>query len=534
MEEHRMLKAHDRVVVGVSGGADSVCLFLLLSEYAKRVPLSLAAVHVNHGIRREAGEDARFVEELCREKGVPFFLEERNVREFALRHGYSEEDAGRRVRYDAFFRTAERLGGARIAVAHNSNDNAETMLFHLFRGSGLRGLGGIAPVRGDIIRPILCLERQEVEAYLRSVSAGWCLDLTNQGDDYRRNRIRHHILPYAEEAVTAGAVGHMGRTAELLRETEDYLEMQTGEALKKCAESVPALPEGGEEPGVSGRKPVFVFTEGGEEPGVSGREVVPALTEGSTVRIDVALFRRNHTILQKRMLLKLLNGLSPTGKDIGAVHVSDTLELFEREGNRRICLPFGIGARRQYDSVFLERAGEGQAPESGSARGKPPDAAEAGRCERPITVSLGEEIFRTPAVYDLGDWGKIECMGFFLKKGQEVPIKQYTKWFDYDKIKECVVIRSRCQGDYFTITDKAGNKIRKTVKDYMITEKIPRQIRDRIPLVAAGSHVLWLTGWRISEAFKVDGDTERVLQVRVSERKSAGMKETEEKDGGEH
>lgn len=221
MEEHRMLKAHDRVVVGVSGGADSVCLFLLLSEYAKRVPLSLAAVHVNHGIRREAGEDARFVEELCREKGVPFFLEERNVREFALRHGYSEEDAGRRVRYDAFFRTAERLGGARIAVAHNSNDNAETMLFHLFRGSGLRGLGGIAPVRGDIIRPILCLERQEVEAYLRSVSAGWCLDLTNQGDDYRRNRIRHHILPYAEEAVTAGAVGHMGRTAELLRETEE-------------------------------------------------------------------------------------------------------------------------------------------------------------------------------------------------------------------------------------------------------------------------------------------------------------------------
>ena len=505
MEEHRMLKAHDRVVVGISGGADSVCLFLLLSEYAKRVPLSLAAVHVNHGIRREAGEDARFVEELCREKGVPFFLEERNVREFALRHGYSEEDTGRRVRYDAFFRTAERLGGARIAVAHNSNDNAETMLFHLFRGSGLRGLGGIAPVRGDIIRPILCLERQEVEAYLRSVSAGWRLDLTNQGDDYRRNRIRHHILPYAEEAVTAGAVGHMGRTAELLRETEDYLEMQTGEALKKCAESVPALPEG-----------------------------VPALTEGSTVRIDVALFRRNHTILQKRMLLKLLNGLSPTGKDIGAVHVSDTLELFEREGNRRICLPFGIGARRQYDSVFLERAGEGQAPESGSARGKPPDAAEAGRCERPITVSLGEEIFRTPAVYDLGDWGKIECMGFFLKKGQEVPIKQYTKWFDYDKIKECVVIRSRCQGDYFTITDKAGNKIRKTVKDYMITEKIPRQIRDRIPLVAAGSHVLWLTGWRISEAFKVDGDTERVLQVRVSERKSAGMKETEEKDGGEH
>ena len=494
MEEHRMLKAHDRVVVGISGGADSVCLFLLLSEYAKRVPLSLAAVHVNHGIRREAGEDARFVEELCREKGVPFFLEERNVREFALRHGYSEEDAGRRVRYDAFFRTAERLGGARIAVAHNSNDNAETMLFHLFRGSGLRGLGGIAPVRGDIIRPILCLERQEVEAYLRSVSAGWRLDLTNQGDDYRRNRIRHHILPYAEREVSAGAIVHMGHTAQLLRETEGFLEEQTGEAFARCVETVRETSGGRDEPTGAG-------------------------TCG--YRIAVAEFLKNHIAIRKRLILEALKRLSPTGKDIAAVHVADTLELFEAEGNKSISLPFGIRAVREYTDVILERRPEG----------------DVGGCPAQLwmlTAPLGEEIFRTPFVYEKEDWGKIEVKAFYIKKGQEVPIKQYTKWFDYDKIKECVVIRSRCQGDYFTITDKAGNKIRKTVKDYMITEKIPRQIRDRIPLVAAGSHVLWLTGWRISEAFKVDGDTERVLQVRVSERKSAGMKETEEKDGGEH
>ena len=530
-----MLKAHDRVVVGVSGGADSVCLFLLLWEYAKKVPLSLAVVHVNHGIRRAAGEDARFVEELCREREIPFFLVEEDVRELASREGYSEEDAGRRVRYDAFFRTAERLGGARIAVAHNSNDNAETMLFHLFRGSGLQGLSGIAPVRGDIIRPILCLERREVEAYLRSVSAGWCLDITNEGDDYRRNRIRHHILPYAEEAVAAGAVGHMGRTAELLRETEDYLEIQTREALAKCVEAI------------------------SEDSGLADKR---------GFRIDIAGFHQNHTVLRKRILAKLLNGLSPTGKDISAVHVTDTLGLFEKEGNRSISLPFGIRAWRQYGSVFLERGrfspgkyfaaegagkrlpgenaggrqfGEGDMsadrglPEEKAAKGDISGNAAGGTWrEQPMTVNLGDEIFQAPSVYELGDWGKIEFTGFFIKKGQEVPIKRYTKWFDYDKIKECVVIRSRCQGDYFTIADKAGNIVRKSVKKYMVTEKIPRQIRNEIPLLAAGSHVLWLTGRRISEAFKVGEDTERILQVRLLGAEFCEDKETEEKDGGEH
>ncbi len=624
MEEHRMLKAHDRVVVGVSGGADSVCLFLLLSEYAKRVPLSLAVVHVNHGIRREAGEDARFVEELCRERGISFFLVEENVRELASREGYSEEDAGRRVRYDAFFRTAERLGGARIAVAHNSNDNAETMLFHLFRGSGLQGLSGIAPVRGDIIRPILCLERREVEAYLRSVSAKWCRDITNEGDDYRRNRIRHHILPYAEESVASGAVEHMGRTAELLRETEDYLEIRTREAFAKCVEAISEKRSGnvpfpgGNRAEETARGMDAVCQQGkreaenrgcgfceaaGEDMGGTGEPDVsrtmqmerclntagrlrtgePDVSRMLNVernpadkggfRIDIAYFNRNHTVLRKRILLKLLNGLSPTGKDISAVHVADTLELFEKEGNRSVSLPFGITARRQYGSVYLERMegglfsgkysaaeGGGEKLPGGNAGRRQPAAGVASPenelpqrraakgdieisgntagggtwREQPLAVALGNEIFQAPSVYELGDWGKIEFTGIFIKKGQEVPIKRYTKWFDYDKIKECVVIRSRCQGDYLTIADKTGNKIRKSVKKYMVTEKIPRQIRDEIPLLAAGSHVLWLTGWRISEAFKVDGDTERILQVKLLGAEFCEDKETEEKDGGEH
>ena len=121
-----------------------------------------------------------------------------------------------------------------------------------------------------------------------------------------------------------------------------------------------------------------------------------------------------------------------------------------------------------------------------------------------------------------------------MKKGEEVPLKRYTKWFDCDKIKQCVEIRTRRQGDYLTIADKRGNTVHKSLKDYMITEKIPREIRDEIPVIAVGSHVLWLAGWRISQAFKVDDNTKRILQVRLLGTKFGGSSETEEKDGGKH
>ena len=227
VEKYHMITSGDNIVAGVSGGADSVCLLLLLLEYGKKVPISLRVVHVDHGLRADAGEDARYVEDLCRQFHIPFCLTREDVREIAARERCSQEDAGRRLRYRAFYQAADDMGGARIAVAHNMGDNAETMLFHLFRGSGLKGLCGIAPVRDAVIHPVLCLERQEIEAYLRQRGISWRTDSTNGEDHYRRNRIRHHILPYAESQVVQGAAAHMCCTAEILSEAEDYLEQQT-------------------------------------------------------------------------------------------------------------------------------------------------------------------------------------------------------------------------------------------------------------------------------------------------------------------
>lgn len=220
MEQHRMVTSGDSIVLGVSGGADSMCLLAMFLRLKQRIPLSLQVVHVNHGIRPEAEQDAAYVEEFCRENRVPYRLFRGNVEELSGQWKCSSEDAGRRLRYQAFEETLRETGADRIAVAHNASDRAETMLLHLFRGSGLTGLCGIEPVRGNLIRPLLCLERWEIEAYLRERKIAWCNDVTNEGDDYTRNRIRHHILPVAEEQICAGAIRHMCHTADLLSETE--------------------------------------------------------------------------------------------------------------------------------------------------------------------------------------------------------------------------------------------------------------------------------------------------------------------------
>ena len=241
IKKHRMLQDGDRVVVGVSGGADSVCLLFLLLEWQKENPLDIAVVHVNHGIRAEAGEDARYVETICADRNLPFFLTQVDVRDRARREKSSEEEAGRRTRYEAFDKVAAEWGATKIAVAHNSNDRSETQLFHLFRGSGIRGLASILPVRERIIRPILCLERSEIEEFLAQLKIPYCKDATNDGDDYTRNRIRHHILPYAEQNIVKGCVAHMNQTAELLAETEDYLTQQTAEAAGRCVRTTDTL-----------------------------------------------------------------------------------------------------------------------------------------------------------------------------------------------------------------------------------------------------------------------------------------------------
>ena len=438
IKEHNMIQAQDGILAGVSGGGDSMAMLAILKRYQKEVPFSLYVVHVHHGIRgEEADRDENVVKELCKKWELPFFPYHYDVPKLAKEWKTGLEEAGRKVRQEAFKKTQEALPQkmqVRIALAHNENDVAETLIHNLCRGTGLRGLASIQPVRENIIRPILCLNKKEIVNYLSEEKIPYVTDSTNLEDEYTRNRIRHHILPLAESEVSTRVVSHMCQTADILSETEDYLRQQTDAALKGC---------------VTRRK--------------------------ERLEISADDFLKYHPALRKRILLRLLEEISPTGKDISALHVGDALVLLEKDGNRSIDLPYDICVRREYGHVFIYRKGQ----------------------------------------MEQRELPELDYSEIFLINGEEVPKNKYTKWFDYAKMKESPTLRFRQTGDYLTLSDGKGRIIHKSLKDYMVTEKIPRELRDRIPVLAEGSHVIWLIGYRISEYYKVDSNTKHVLQVRL-------------------
>ena len=199
IEENELIQKKDRIVVGVSGGADSVCLFSVLLELQKKYELELFVVHVHHGIRgEEADKDEQFVENLAKKHQIPYYCFWKNIPVLSKKRGLTEEEAGRIVRYEAFYEVLKKVNATKIAVAHNQNDCAETVLFQLFRGSGLKGMCGIFPKRDEIIRPLLGVDRKAIEAYLMQKGQAYCTDRTNLEEEYTRNKIRLSILPIAE------------------------------------------------------------------------------------------------------------------------------------------------------------------------------------------------------------------------------------------------------------------------------------------------------------------------------------------------
>ncbi len=235
IEKYHMIAPEMRVIAGVSGGADSVCLLDVLEHYRREAPFELLIVHVEHGLRGpESLADAAFVEKLCEKMQLPCRVVHADVHGRMSREGLSCEEAGRVERYRIFQEVCREWGAQRIAVAHNENDQAETVLWNLARGSGLSGLGGIRPVQGDIIRPLLFTRRKEIEAYLRGAGLSWRTDATNLETDFTRNRIRLIMLPLMEQELNAQAGRHIAEASGRLREAQEYIDRMTDAAARRC------------------------------------------------------------------------------------------------------------------------------------------------------------------------------------------------------------------------------------------------------------------------------------------------------------
>lgn len=450
MEKYRMIEAKDKVIVGVSGGADSLCLLFVLQEYARRVPFSIEAVHVEHGIRgKESLEDAAFVERLAEREGIPFHLVSRPVPQLAKRDGLSLEEAGRRARYEAFEEIRKKTGAQKIAVAHNRNDQAETMLFCMARGSGLFGAGGMSPVRGHIIRPLLDVSRQEIEDYLVRRGEAWRTDSTNADTRYARNSLRHSVLPLLRREVNGAADAHLAALGEELREVQDYLRGELERKLDGMASCAPG-----------------------------------------SARIRIGRFLQEPAVMQAYCLRECLSRAGCTLKNVQRGHLEAVRGLAYMQSGSGVALPDGWTARREFDSLVLFQKNPKERRE---AEGFCLQAAVPGVCEVPAGVLE----FRV-----------------FPYKNENIFQKIYTKWLDYDKISRNLSVRTRLPGDYLIINSQGG---RKKLKDYLIEEKVPADLRGRVPLLAAGSEILWVVGHRISEAYKITPQTKHVLEVQWRE-----------------
>lgn len=437
IEDHALIEPGDTVLAGVSGGADSMCLLEVLRAYQKEKDFRLQVIHVEHGIRGEdSRRDAAYVQQFCEKCGIFCETVSVNACAYSVKRGISVEEAARELRYEAFEEAARADGGrVRIAVAHHMEDQAETVLWQMIRGSDIKGLGGMRAQRGKVIRPLLIVSRAQIEEFLREEGICWREDATNSDGAYTRNRLRMDVLPVLTQ-LNEQAVAHLCESAGRLQETEAYLTAQTDELYARCTKKV------------------------------------------SVDRLLVqAELLREQPLMQRRVLYLALETVSGRAKDLGARHIALFRELFSHQVGRELALPYRMTAKRTYEGVELFI-------KNGSPTGGGKDGAEPGQ----IRMDILEPV-----------------------RMSEISKKKYTKWFDYDKIKCNVQIRKRQSGDYLVI-DSAGH--RQKLKNYLVNEKIPQPERERLWLLADGSHIMWIIGHRISDYYKVDEHTKRVLEVQ--------------------
>lgn len=476
IETHRLAEPGEHILVGVSGGADSLCLLELLWRLSGEKNWKLTAVHVHHGIRGEAAdEDERFVQAYCRERGISCISRRCNVPLEAERSGEGEEEAARRLRYQMFDEIGHELLADKVALAHHRDDQAETMLFHLIRGSSLKGLCGMLPVNGNRIRPLLFVGKEEICRYLKEAGISWRTDESNFSEAYARNYLRQRVMPLLL-SVNAGAISNISRAAGQLSETEAYLEEQTKEAEERMG----LYPENGM--GASMREAVYIKKQ---------------------------VYDREAGLIRRRVVYDMLCRLSGSRKDLQERHIQEIDRLFMKQSGRRLKLPYGIQARRDISGVWLEKK-----QQTREETEEIPLFSEQER-EAFDNMSFSEPLSGSKK---LPEWGRIlKWKLFFMEKNAIIPKNNYTKWFDYDKISSAALFRTRRAGDWFVLDSSGGHK---KLKQYFIDEKIPKEQRERLLLLADGSHIIWIDGGRISEEYKVRESTRAVLELQlISEEK---------------
>ena len=285
-----LIKDGDKIVLGVSGGPDSICMLDMMRELKeeKNINFEIYVAHVNHMIREEAIDDEKYVQNYCLKHNIEFFVKRVDVQKIANDKKIGTEEAGRKVRYDFFEEVLQKTGSNKIAIAHNKNDKIETIIMHLLRGSGLSGLKGIEPIRDNkYIRPLIECERQEIEQYCEDRKLQPRIDKTNFENEYTRNKIRNIVIPYIKKEFNPNIIQTLSRLSEVATDESNYIDLQTQKIYNKLLIEK------------------------------SDKQIILKLKE----------FNQQENVIQKRLVLKTIKELNGSTDRIEKIHIEDIIKL---------------------------------------------------------------------------------------------------------------------------------------------------------------------------------------------------------------
>lgn len=469
IKEHRLV-SNQPLVVAVSGGQDSVCLLYVLAKLQKEMGLKLHVAHLNHQLRGEESDaDARYVSDLARKLNIPATIGKRNVKAYRARRRLSLEEAAREVRYRFLAQVAKSVGADRAVVGHTADDHIETILMHLIRGAGTRGLRGLQPSslwqsKSEsliVVRPLLEVSRQETADYCRRHKLKPRIDATNLSLSPLRNRIRLQLLPLLE-SYNPRVREALLRTARIAADDIAFLDRETARIWDKVARQ-----------------------------------------QDNVVILDKGKFLKLPSTLKRYILLASIEKLVGNIMDIEMQHIEEMMDALAKPAGKSINLPEGLIFAIEYDKYIISPEPETLVP---------------------FPILKGEFQVNVPGQTLIPGWrieatilkGKPACQSFSVGRGTQgigLVNSEFTACFDFDKTGSNLTVRSRRTADRF---QPLGMNETKKLGEFMIDAKIPRAWRQRIPVVCSPKQILWVVGYRIDDRVKVTDTTKRVLCLTIT------------------
>jgi len=452
IREHHLVSGQQKLLVAVSGGPDSVCLLHVLVGLRDELDIELRVAHLDHQLRgAESEADARYVADLAHHLGIPSSIERRDVMAYQAQQRISLEEAAREVRYTFLSQVARSIGTNRVAVGHTVDDHIETILMHLVRGTGTRGLRGLQPSAvwqssGDnltIVRPLLTVTREETVGYCHHHQLMPRIDASNLSLSLLRNRIRHELLPRLQ-SYNPRVTDALLRVGHIAADDLAFIDEEIARLWDKI---------------------------------VQEQENTIILDKERLLELPSALKRH----LLRTSIEKLLGNL----KDIEMRHVEEIMDALTKPAGKKLSLPGGLVFSIEYDKYLLG-----------------PDPSELS----PFSVLEAEFPLKVPGETSLPGWSVEAAVISPEAMGDDA--RGYKAYFDLNKTGDNLVVRSRRLGDRF---QPLGMSQSKKLGEFMIDAKIPHAWRRRIPIVCSPQHILWVVGWRIDDRVKVTGSTKQIL-----------------------